>query len=199
MIDANIDQTRRQRLARFEIEGHALLANLLLYRLAIVNLLGLLFLGYAQMAGWNQRVIDSDHTGIIWGVVGLFVLFQCSLFVRAAKVTALLNSLKRGDAVSVNGEKFKEKNAHLDEMPGWMMFVGLIGNVVGIMMSIDAAKETLSGADGGITALLASLGVAFSATVASGVLGLWADIQRRILRTATVLMIEDAEKAGVPL
>lgn len=171
-----------------------MLNNLLLYRLAIINLAGVAFIAYAHVNGWVSRVVEGDSTGLIWLVVAFFLIFMVSLFRRAVKVSAILNVQKTRPKTGPRDsrEKFLEKGAHLDDMPGWIMLIGLLGNVLGIMMAISAANLADGGAES-ITDLLGSMDIAFSATLASGVLGLWADINRRVLKTATVLMLEDAK------
>jgi hypothetical protein len=169
---------------------------LLIYRLIIVNLLGLVLVGYAQANGWIDAVVMADHTGVVWVVIAFFAAFMVSLGIRAGKVSKALNALKRGETLALNREKFIEKAAHLDDMPGWILLIGLIGNVLGIMLSIDNANIGGGDAQSSITGLLGSMDVAFGATIVSGVLGTWADINRRILKTATVCMLADHEEAS---
>lgn len=172
-----------------------MLENLLLYRLIIVNLLGLLLVGYAQFNGWNEAIIAGDHTGIVWIVIAFFVVFQVSLWIRAGKVSRGLNALKRGEVPDIDAAKVAEKGAHLEDMIGWMLLIGLVGNVLGIMLSIDNAN--LGGGDtaAAIEGLLGSMDVAFGATIVSGVLSVWAGINYRILKTATVCWLADYKTA----
>ena len=170
-----------------------MLKNLLVYRLVIVNLLWLLFLGYAQTQGWVERVIAGDHTGIIWICVAFFAYSLWSTAIRAGKVSKCLNALKDKQPLNINPVKFVAKGAHLNELPGWIMLVGLTGNVIGIMLSIESANLGAGDPQQSIVGLLSSMGVAFSATIASGVLALWAMINGQILNTATVCMLEDAK------
>lgn len=172
-----------------------MLNSLLIYRLIIVNLVGCLLVGYAASRGWVERIVFSDHTGIVWVCVAFFAFFLFSLAVRALKVAKNLNSIKRREFVRVNEAKFLAKAAHLDDLPGWIMLIGLIGNVVGIVLSIDSANIGAGDAAGSISNLLGSMDVAFGATIVSGVLGVWAGINARVLKTATILMIEDVKSA----
>lgn len=174
-----------------------MLKNLLLYRLLIIDLIAIVLVGYAASQGWVQKVVLADHTGIVWIVILFFGAFNWSLWWRASKVSAALNRLKDGETVEINSTKFMEKSAHLDEMPGWILLIGVIGNVLGIMLSIQAAGLDSGDPQEAIRALLSSMDVAFGATIVSGVLGIWADIQRRVLRTATVLMLQDAVQSQV--
>lgn len=172
-----------------------MLQNLLLYRLVIVNLLGLLLVGYAQVNGWNEAIIAGDHTGVVWVVIGFFAAFQVSLWIRASKVSRGLNKLKRGELPDIDADKVTEKGAHLEDIIGWILLIGLVGNVLGIMLSIDNANLGGSDTAGAIDGLLGSMDVAFGATIVSGVLAVWAGINYRILKTATVCMLADYKAA----
>lgn len=173
-------------------EEASLLKNLLIYRLLIVNIACLIGLGVAHLNGWVEKIVAGDTTGIIWVVVAFFVAFMISLTNRAFKISGYLNALKDGTVPRLSAAKVLEKGAHLDDMPGWIMLIGLLGNVMGIMLAIDSANLVGDNAKEAIVDLLGSMDVAFSATLASGVLGIWADINRRMLKTATVLMLADA-------
>jgi len=173
-----------------------MLSNLLVYRLLLINLMGIVLLAYAYIEGWVSVVIEGDSTGLVYAMAVLFVAFMVSLSVRAGRVSAQLNAVKRGlKPKPINGAKFLEKMAHLDEIPGWLVVLGLLGTVIGIMISLSGIdQETLLGVDGVKTAveqLMQGMRVAFCTTIAGSVLGLWCDINRRILKTATVLMLED--------
>lgn len=176
-----------------------MLNNLLLYRIIIVNLIGAGLMAYAAAQGWISTVIAGDSTGLVYAMIGLFVIFIVSLFIRAMKVSQGLNETKFGvrRPGSINGAKFMEKMAHLDDIPNWLVTLGLLGTVIGIMISLTGiSQDSLLDADGvksAITQLMAGMQVAFCTTIAGGVLGLWCDINRRILRTAAVLMLEDSK------
>lgn len=173
---------------------------LLLYRLIILNLIGFVGVAFAFQRGWAQFVLGNDSTGIVYAMIVLFIVGLVSLFVRANKVTRLLNDIKAGIQVEVNGPKFLEKNAHLDDFPTWIATVGLVGNVLGILIAFGAIDAgDLGNADAtqrSLATLMDGMHVAFSATVVGGILSIWADVNRRILKTASVLMIEDAQDAS---
>jgi hypothetical protein len=110
------------------------LDHLILYRILIVNLLGALLIGYAHTQGWIEAVVLADHTGVVWVVIAFFAAFQISLWLRATKIAGGLNALKRGEVLNLNSSKYLAKMEHLEKLPAWIMLLGLIGNVLGIML-----------------------------------------------------------------
>jgi uncharacterized membrane protein YuzA (DUF378 family) len=180
-----------------------LLNNLLIYRLIIVNAIATVLLGVAYYKGWVAIVLEGDSTNLVYAMVGLFAVFMLSLATKAAKVSAHLNRTKtHPSGPKVNATKFLEKMAHLDDIPNWLVTLGLLGTVIGIMISISAIdKDAMLTADGvraSVAQLMNGMQVAFCTTIVGGVLALWCDINRRMLKTAAVLMIEDQKWAPRP-
>ncbi|MHB1087050.1 MAG: MotA/TolQ/ExbB proton channel family protein [Minisyncoccota bacterium] len=173
-----------------------MLDNLLIQRLAIINLIGAVLLGFAWQRGLVMPVLDGDSTRLVYVMIALFLVFQVSLFIRAAKVSALLNMTKRKAPLPViNGVKFLEKMAHLDEIPDWLVTLGLLGTVIGVSIALFGVDQNSLGSPEGVkavvTGLIGGMQVALYTTIVGGVLGFWCSINRRILRTASVVMIED--------
>lgn len=179
-----------------------MLRNLLLYRLLIVNLMGFVLLGLAFQRGWVMPVLDGDSTKLVYVMIALFCLFLVSLFVRASKITARLNTMKGGvtPGTTINETKFLEKMAHLDEIPEWLVTLGLLGTVIGVSMALFGVDQnSLSSPEGVkkvVTGLIGGMQVALYTTIVGGVLGLWASFNRRVIRTAAVVMLEDWNRGG---
>ncbi len=176
--------------------GHVL-NHLLIYRLALINLMGFVLLALALQRGWIAPVLDGDSTRLVYVMIALFGIFLVSLFIRALKVSHHLNATKRSGSQPrpINKVKFLEKMAHLDEIPEWLVTLGLLGTVIGISIALFGIDQDALGTPAGVktvvTGLIAGMQVALYTTIVGGVLGLWASINRRILRTAAVLMLED--------
>lgn len=171
---------------------------LLLYRLIIVNLIGFVILGFAFSKGWVMPVLDGDSTRLVYVMIALFVVFQVSLFIRAGKISALLNKTKRKAPLpAINGVKFLEKMAHLDEISDWLVTLGLLGTVIGMSIALFGVDQNSLGSPEGVkavvTGLIGGMQVALYTTIVGGVLGFWCSINRRILRTAAVVMLEDVK------
>lgn len=175
-----------------------MLTNLLLYRMTIVNLVwaGLIVLAWHK--GWVTEVMSGDTTGLVYVMAGLFVVSIVSTFIRAGKVTSMLNRTKAPgyQPQPINRAKFLAKQAHLDDIPNWLVTLGLLGTVIGVSMSIFGIDHDALGSADGVKSISAGLiqgiQVALYTTIVGSVLALWASVNRRILRTATLLMLEDA-------
>lgn len=172
-----------------------MLSNLLLYRLAILNLCGFAVVVWAWQQGYVEAVFDEE-TRITLIIAGLFIVGLGSAWVRAIKVSRLMNQVKRGDALTVEGPKLLEKGAHLDDIVNWLVTLGLLGTVIGFAIAlsgIDAASlASASGVQKVSGQLMAGMRVAIMTTIVGAICGLWLDINRRMIRTATVSLVEDA-------
>lgn len=174
-----------------------MLKNLLVYRLLLVNLIGAVLLAVAWQRGLVTEVMTGDSTGLVYVMAALFGLFLVSLFIRAGKVSAILNQTKSPYFIPTreNKTKFLAKQAHLDEIPGWLVTLGLLGTVIGMSMAIFGIDQSSLGSPEGVkkvaSGLIAGMQVALYTTIVGSILGLWASVNRRMLRTATLVMLED--------
>lgn len=168
-----------------------MLSNLLIFRLIVINALGAAGAVYAWQLGLVQKVYAADSSYICYAITALFALGLASLFLRAWKVSKLMNAIKADRRVSINGAKFLAKGDHIADIAQWLAVLGLTGTIVGFIMALDHINV-----DGDPKALIGQLiggmAVAFYTTLAGGVTGLWLELNNRILRTASVSMIEDA-------
>ena len=96
----------------------------------------------------------------------------------------------------VNAAKSIEKNAHLDDIGDLIVIVGLTGTAIGVVMMLQSFNpESLSDPAKVVetaTMLGNGIGTAFRSTIVSAVVWMVHIINLRMLKTATVAMIEDA-------
>lgn len=173
-----------------------MLTSLLVYRLIIFNIVGAVLLAFAWQRGLVSIVLDGDSTGIVYLIAGVFVVGMASLFIRAFKVSRMLDGIKRNHArPNVNRVKFLEKMAHLDDVTNWLVTLGLLGTVIGVsiaMFGLDQASlQSAEGTKRVVTNLIGGMQVALYTTIVGGILGMWMDVNRRMLKTAAILMLED--------
>lgn len=175
-----------------------MLHNLLIYRLACVNVAGMAMLVWAWSAGWVDRAIEADKSRLVFLIAALFVIGTISLFRRAMKVSRRMNAVKAGGVLDDDPDKIMEKAAHLDDVPELLVMVGLIGTLLGIIMSLDGVSKDDFGSISGVQEIagrmLAGMGVAFYTSLTGMVFSAWATINRRMLRTATVSLVADGRK-----
>lgn len=169
-----------------------MLNNLLIYKLVILNALALAGLVCAWHLGLVQMVYAADSSYICYGITALFAVGLASVFQRALKVSHTLNAIKTDEHPFINGAKFTAKGDHIADIAQWLAVLGLTGTVVGFIMALNDINV-----DGDPKAMVAQLiggmAVAFYTTLAGGVTGLWLELNNRILKTATISMIEDAK------
>jgi len=173
-----------------------MMKDLLVFRLLILNTIGFVLLAVAGISGFVTPMLSGGwlHTGLIYVIVILFLGGLASVFTRARKVSAAMNDIKSGKTVAIEGTKFLEKNGHIEDICTWLVTLSLLGNVVGFYIAI-AGKHDLSSSEG-LLALAAQfmdgMAVAFETTIAGIIFALWLDINRRVLKTAAVCLVQDS-------
>lgn len=173
-----------------------MLANLLIYRMAIINLLFIAGLAWAWQRGVVADMYGNDDSYMTYAATALFGLGTVSCFARAAKVSAILNLMKKGLRPEVNGAKFTEKSAHLDDVGDFIVIIGLVGTAIGVIMALHSfiagSFADPSKAVETATTLLNGVGTAFRSTVVSSIAYIWFRTNYRMLKTAQTMMISDA-------
>jgi hypothetical protein len=76
----------------------------------------------------------------------------------------------------------------LHDISGWLVFLGLIGTVIGFKVALsgvdDSTLHDSSGVKVAIEYLLTGMNIALNTTIAGSILGMWNEINQRILTTA---------------
>lgn len=174
-----------------------MLKNLLVYRLVLFNLLCAIALGWAWQKGIVLGLFLKDSSYMTYVAVVLFGLGLISTFSRAIKVSTLLNKLKRRHALAISGPKLLEKNAHIEDIGNLIVTAGLVGTAMGVVMMLDSFDAgSLSDPSKVVeTAAMLSEGVgtAFRSTLVSAVVWMVHAVNYRMLRTASVMLVEDAK------
>lgn len=174
-----------------------MLNSLLIYRMMIFNLCCLALAYWAWGQGFVQDMFTHDASRMTYAALILFFIGTLSCFGRALKVSTTLNELKLGNLVQINGVKFLEKSSHLNLIGEIIVTIGLTGTAIGVVMMLhsfnagslsDPAKVVETA-----TALGEGVGTAFRSTIVSAILWVWHSVNVQMLRTATVLLIEDAK------
>ena len=172
------------------------LRNLLVYRLAIFNILCLVAFAWAWQRGFVADMYLPDRSYMTYAASVMFVIGTASAFARAIKISGLLNRLKSGDPIDINGPKTIEKQAHLDDIGSLIVTIGLTGTAIGVVMmlhSFQAGSLTDPAKVAETAAMLGEgVGTAFRSTIVSAIAWMWHVVNIRMLKTATVALIEDA-------
>jgi hypothetical protein len=181
------------------------LKNLLLYRFALFNGGMAALLGYLGMKGYVAAAVAGDPSGISLVIAVLFLLLMGSTAQRAWKTSKSMNFLKEATAVQKRvvppGKPWTKrlfKIRHIHDGAQWLAYLGLIGTVVGFIISLSGvdlgALSTAQGVQAMIPSLMAGMKVALYTTLAGAFFGIWTEVNYRMLETATECLVED-EKA----
>lgn len=165
--------------------------NHLIYRLVITNTCGAAALAYAWQLGLIGTMYEADSSYICYAITALFAGGLFSVFQRAFKVTRALNAIKAGSRSPINAAKFLAKGDHIADIAQWLAVLGLTGTIVGFIQALNGINVN-GDPEAIIAQLIAGMAVAFYTTLAGGVTGMWLELNNRILKTASVSMLEDA-------
>lgn len=173
-----------------------MLKNLLLYRFGILNGMMAALLGYLVVKGYAQKALDADPTGIILGITVLFVALWCSTIISVWKTAKGLNAVKFGLARdSRKTPKRLAKIQHIHDGGQWLAYLGLIGTVVGFIVSMEGvdlgALSTAQGVQAMVPKLVSGMGIALYTTLAGSFFGIWTEFNYRMLHTATACLVAD--------
>jgi len=185
-----------------------ILKNLLVYRFLIFNTLMGFLLGFLSYKGYVSSVIAGDSTGISLLITGMFVILFGSTTRRVWTTSRGLNRLKditysmvhtrNHVSVSVYDEKRLIKIRHIGEGASWLAYLGLIGTVVGFIISLSGADPSalspVQGVQTMIPNLMRGMMVALYTTITGSFFGIWTEINYRILHTATSCLCIDEKK-----
>ncbi|MEM9439214.1 MAG: MotA/TolQ/ExbB proton channel family protein [Pseudomonadota bacterium] len=197
---------------------------LLVMRFAVVNLVGLALLGAAWMQGWLAVVLQGDATRLVLLIGAVFVagLFLCGLKVQQvsaeldrirapndfpnARVSRYLAAVTGRDgqsrtlAASALKLKLAGRIAVVRHIAGSLVFLGLIGTVIGFMIALsgvnpeDAADISAIGPM--VSTLISGMSVALSTTLVGAVLNIWLMVNYRLLESGTLRLLTAIVELG---
>jgi biopolymer transport protein ExbB/TolQ len=170
-----------------------MLKNLLIYRWLLINsvIAGVLVLPAAS--GHAARLFTEDTSLISYGIAALFALAWLWNAREVFRVSLRRNELfrLRADARAAHpseGQKAMAKLAWLNQVPEWLVGLGLLGTVLGFKVALGAVDQgSLANAGGvqtSITTLMQGVTIAINTTIVGAVTGLWLEVNNRLLRTA---------------
>ena len=168
----------------------------LLYRLLIFDVCATAALVWGLAAGFVWPLFETDTSRISFAIVAVFLIGKASLFQRVAKVSRLKNSLKGGitawDPIrKIKPASFQAKQEHLGDMVEAVAILGLVGTLVGLAMVIQSLDPTADYA-AAIEQIKEGGSIAVNTSIVGAIAGLWLNVGRRMLATATTTMLADA-------
>lgn len=178
-----------------------MLRNLLLYRFALFNGGMTALFGYLASKGYVAAAVAGDPTGLSLLIALVFIILMGSTARRVWKTSKAMNRLKAG--VTPMGNPWTKrlvKIKHIHDGASWLAYLGLIGTVIGFIISLSGvdlgALATAQGVQAMIPSLMAGMKVALYTTLAGAFFGIWTEVNYRMLETATTCLVEDEKGAG---
>lgn len=192
--------------------GAVLRDYLLVYRFAVVNIVGFALFGMAIAQGWIGRVIEADTTGLVYVIFGVFLFGLGSCAIKLYKTSVELNNIKatgtlRSERARQHTEGPPELMAEalkaklfsritvIRQCASALVVLGLIGTVAGFIIALSGvtAEEAgnLAAVQPMIAQLISGMSIALYTTLEGAVLGLWLTVNHRILSTGTSTLYSD--------
>ena len=197
---------------------------LLIMRFAVVNLVGFALLIATWLQGWLGLILDGDATKLVLVIV---LVFLAGLLICASKVqqvSAELDRIRAPEAypnarvsrylASIAGRdgqsrmltasalklKLASRIAVVRHIAGSLVFLGLIGTVIGFMIALsgvnpeDAADVSAIGPM--VSTLISGMSVALSTTLVGAVLNIWLMVNYRLLESGTLRLLTAIVESG---
>jgi hypothetical protein len=164
--------------------------NHLLYRLIIFDACAIAALVWGTVAGFVWPMFSTDTSRISVLIVVVFLAGKVSLFGRCAKVSAAKNSQKAGEKLRLKPDSFMAKSEHLSDMVEAVAILGLVGTLIGLAMVIQSLDPSADYA-AAIDHIKEGGSIAVNTSIVGAIAGLWLNVGRRMLHTATVTAISD--------
>ncbi|UEM02075.1 MotA/TolQ/ExbB proton channel family protein [Skermanella rosea] len=197
---------------------------LLVLRFALVNTVASALLAAAWLQGWITPILDSDDTGLCQLIFAVFLVglavsasrvwrtscelnackdFQIHVNSRAARYVAEVMGRDSGSRSTLAGNlrlKLSSRVAMVRHLAASLVLLGLIGTVVGFIISLSGVDPAKAGDVASIapmvTKLIEGMSVALYTTLVGGVLNIWLSINYNMLATGTVNLITEITALG---
>lgn len=190
---------------------------LLLLRFAVINLIAMALLGAAWIKGWVDLILAGDSTRQVLLIAGVFAygLVRCGgkVLITSIELNQISNPHSAGSsrvrkyleainphdaqsrALSASALKMKlmSRIASIRHIANSLVFLGLLGTVIGFIMALSGVDAQAAGDVDAIgpmvTTLIGGMSVALYTTLVGAVLNIWLMINYRLLESGTVTLL----------
>jgi hypothetical protein len=175
-------------------------------RFALVNVFAFALLVAAWAAGYVDMVWIADTSGLSAAIAAVFVLglaFGCR---AAVAISRDLNRVRRHDGefprepVDNLKERLRGRIAVVRHTANTLVFLGLIGTVIGFIVALSGVKPGEAGDASAIAPMVSTLihgmSIALYTTLVGSVFALWLTVLHRILATGASKLLCAARAAG---
>jgi hypothetical protein len=162
-----------------------------LLRFLVLNIAGFALLLAAWLQGWIAALIEGDGTRISAGIALVFLAGLCLAGIRAARIDRALAAGSPSPfgygVTSINAVRIRlgEELGAVRNIANALVFLGLIGTVVGIVIALSAVDPQAVSDPAKVAPMVAELvdgmGVALTKTLVGAVLHLWLSMNYRLI------------------
>lgn len=197
---------------------------LLFMRFMVVNLIAFALVGAAWMQGWTDAVFRGDVTNLALVIVLVFLVGLVLCGFKIFQASAELNQIKspeaypnsraarylhaissrdghsRGITASALKLKLSSRIAVVRHIANSLVFLGLIGTVIGFMIALSGVNPEEAGDISAIgpmvSTLISGMSVALTTTLVGAILNVWLMINYRLLESGTLRLLTTIVELG---
>ena len=197
---------------------------LLFMRFAVVNLIAFALVAAAWMQGWTEAIFQGDATKLALVIVAVFLAGLVLCGFKVFQASAELNQIKspeqypnsraarylraiserdghsRGITASALKLKLSSRIAVVRHIANSLVFLGLIGTVIGFMIALSGVNPEeaadISAIGPMVSTLISGMSVALTTTLVGAILNVWLMINYRLLESGTLRLLTTIVELG---
>lgn len=163
--------------------------NILIYKLVLLNALAIAWLAVTNyQSGWFTALFQADTTRLNYATAGLFAMVWIGTWFKAKELNTAFNDIT-GEHVYLKdwtGELRIKQMEWIERAAGWMLFLGLIGTLYGLMISLSGVNTAnINSVDGlkqiGVQ-LISGLRIEISTTLIGAMMALWTEVNYAVMK-----------------
>lgn len=175
--------------------------NILVYKLVLLNTLAIAWLSVTNyQSGWFTKLFYSDTSGINYATAALFGVVFLGTIRKALSINIEYNYMVDNKLMSLSyeGNLRLKRMEWIERAAGWMLFLGLIGTLYGLMMSLSGVNSAnVNSVDGLKTIgvqLISGLRIEISTTLIGAMAALWTEVNYVTMKYTTDILVTFEEE-----
>jgi hypothetical protein len=165
--------------------------NLLLYKMILFNsLIAAWGIGTSSISERIATTFAADSTGISYLIVGFFLVTFVGTMFSAWNVNRRMNMYSRGEIPDIyRGNLWTDDIEWIAYAGGWMLFLGLIGTLLGLQISLEGVNTgnmTIEGVKTLAVKMIQGLRIELSATIVGAAACMWTEMNYVLVRRESV-------------